>query len=132
MREIKFRAWDKKNKRMWNIRMIDFFSSIVQLEQREGDHKPSNNCLRHGGGCYSPFYYLNDLELMQFTNLHDKNGKEINEGDIVEFPMGITIRREIIFCEGIFRPKDISDKFWWIDCKVIGNIYENPELLEKT
>ena len=58
MREIKFRAWDKKNKRMWNIRMIDFFSSIVQLEQREGGHKLASGCLRHEGGCYSPFYYF--------------------------------------------------------------------------
>lgn len=72
-----------------------------------------------------------EFVLMQFTGLHDKNGKEIYEGDILHekkektAPMANNgIDREIIV-------EDIRHlEFNEVHCEVIGNIYENPELLK--
>lgn len=81
--------------------------------------------------------------LMQFTGLHDKNGKEIWEGDLVQTKMdGKNVTCEIIFQEGYFALKltspDPTDYRKYIGImyganpygEVIGNIYENPELLK--
>ena len=87
----------------------------------------------------------NECILIQCTGLKDKNGKLIYEGDIVQIPnnwdeygMMAGEKREIYFNEGGFRLKPKWDKNsrgnWLEDTKdfeVIGNIYENPELLQE-
>lgn len=73
--------------------------------------------------------YIN--QPMQYTGLKDNNGKEIYEGDIIEnYISGIGIKKAVVaFDNGCF--KDITnDEFISEDCIVIGNIYENPELLK--
>jgi len=69
---------------------------------------------------------LKNLEVMQFTGLLDKNGKEIFEGDILSHRY---YSKPVIceFVDGSFIFDDISkyDK----SLEVIGNLYENPELL---
>jgi len=130
-REIKFRAWDKIRKIWIHIMSIQWFSG------KEG-------CVADGTHSY-PF---SDIELIQFTGLKDKNDKEIYEGDIVRTPDIADNLWEIYwhingFCLGRKR-KDKSVLDWptdengyvcygrsWVDIEVLGNIYENPELLEE-
>lgn len=85
------------------------------------------------------------LEIVWFTGLADKNGKEIYEGDVVSVPddyerWGFMAgeKREIYFSDGCFRlkPKKGNDRGHTIEdgmneCKVIGNRFENPELLNQ-
>jgi uncharacterized phage protein (TIGR01671 family) len=71
------------------------------------------------------------MVLMQYTGLKDKNGVEIYEGDIVRFLDidGVDSVTEVEFREGGFYPF-APDFIHWCNVEVIGNIYENPELLE--
>ena len=128
MREIKFRAWDKKLKKMFEF----------ELEWSKYINHYEIPCLTPVGvGNPNVENIKNPSDFMQYTGLKDKNGKEIYEGDIVDFksyPLS-----EVVYVRDRFTP--IYDRssydewefdFWRIsnDCEVVGNIYENPELLE--
>jgi hypothetical protein len=99
MREIKFRTWDKG---------IETMRPWEKIQHINIGYLTSSS----------------DQELMQFTGLHDKNGKRIYEGDIIEFHRaGAIIRRAIEWdydrCgwSAVYRNR--------LDIEVIGNIYEN-------
>lgn len=133
MREIKFRAWDKKNNHM----IYD-----VQTEIKIGEVGFTSGKLGKMN-MYTHFdEYFNDdnFEMMQYTGLKDKNDKEIYEGHIVKlfYPdMG----HKIIFDKDTamfgYYYKSIYGKFFCglyrhlKDIEIIGNIYENPELREE-
>ena len=78
---------------------------------------------------------ISNCVLMQFTGLIDRNGKDIYEGDIVEYSR--TFKAKIIFQDGGFKiqgPQDMDSVFLkYFTCNnavsVIGNIYENPNIL---
>lgn len=115
-REIKFRGWNKSTKRMIDPHKL----TPLALNSECKDLK----------GLFLPFH--EDVELMQFTGLLDKNSKEIWEGDIVLTDEADWIG-EVIFNHGMFMCRDKKGGFAsfcnWDKFEVIGNIYENPELL---
>ena len=119
----KFRAWLKKEQKMDNY--IDHISWLEDELYCIGD-----------GITY--MVSAEDLELMQSTGLVDKNGKEIFEGDIVKMSKDVysepTYYEVVRHRGGAYRleSKKHGCELWLrhADCEVVGNVYENPELLE--
>lgn len=132
-REIKFRAWDKQNKRMFPevvvwYRLLDDTMSIIV---------PSG--ARKSGGLSAPVWKKDDygnryhdmgqVIPMQYTGLKDKNGTEIYEGDIVVEDVYPDENVEVQFPYKYFFDSEMGRLS--SDVEVIGNIYENPELLKE-
>jgi uncharacterized phage protein (TIGR01671 family) len=120
MREIKLRAWNVATRVMVDLKEITPLALAIDTD-----------------GLFIPF--SDGLILMQYTGLHDKNGREIYEGDIIEYEnancgYGRTrqeeINRDVV--PEITQYEDIADGIvWWKNGEVIGNIYENPELVKE-
>ena len=79
------------------------------------------------------FRYTSALHIMQSTGFRDKNGKEIFEGDVVEYVRNPTVRKVINFGEIINDEYGLQGYGWNIVCseeyEIIGNVYEKPDLL---
>ncbi|TRW73247.1 hypothetical protein FNJ53_08910 [Lactococcus lactis] len=122
----KLRAWDKQDERM-SYGEVEYFDDSI-------NYRFDHFCTGAD----------EDVEFMQSTGIKDKNGVEIYEGDVINYrnsfrnPMtgsgSLSINRDfkIIFKDGEFKAKgfDMRLKNILSYSEVIGNIYENPELLE--
>ena len=113
-REIKFRAWIKNQKRMRKVIGIDFFNKEVEFEDDDSEKT------------YHLKTSFNDAELIQYTGVTDINNKEIYEGDVVKV---IDCLRENYGMYNVLVECDFYQDFGK-GYEIIGNIYENPELLE--
>ena len=150
-REIKFRAWQKYHKKMLEVLDIGFKDGEVNYLKVKYPEDTIPNVVIYKKN--DEKFWLDDdcIKLMQYTGLKDKNGREIYEGDIVSsyVQTGKESSRSIIVWED-----EESSSGWNIkvikdfyppnqegciisisrndvmDYEVIGNIYENPELLE--
>lgn len=138
---FKFRAWDKRQKTMRGVMQIDFRKD-TELRRINATESPEN---------WEPLLcnmemYEDEFILMQCTGLKDKNGKLIFEGDIVHLEecdyqdrteigkQFATYESKIIeFDDGAFKFDGIplADLLHnpYLSSEIIGNIYENPELL---
>lgn len=134
MNNLKFRAWDKANKEMLKIDVIDFFSEeIIVLEE--------DFCIK-----------FSDVEIMQSTGYKDKKGIEIFIGDIVKIYIEDREEHKVYYalCKVIFDEEILATRLEIIerfcdmlmpakylclknveDIVIAGNIYENKELLRK-
>lgn len=122
MKDIKFRAWSVSNKKMhfvsYGLGSLETNGAWWEVRTNEKERASS---------------IFHDI-LMQYTGLTDKNGKEIYEGDIVLCRAG---EHE----QGVWEySKKVKVVFGWTvqmwdmmqadEIEIIGNIYENPELME--
>jgi len=125
MREIKFRAWDTEDKRKVKEFNIHHDGDLTEIRMYVGDVPviASNVCGRY--------------KILQFTGLKDKNGKEIYEGDIIKLNNKLFKIAWNQFSCGFGRIPIDTMHYERDDCiimfqdkvEVIGNIYENKELL---
>ena len=130
----KFRAFDKKYKKIMKVNEINFEKSSVWIESDSGDHENRHTLTRE----------FDEVVLMQSTGLHDEQGVEIFEGDIVNInhtfrnPMTgcgtLTLNKnfEVVYINGMFTRAGSSMGLSrdLIYLTVIGNVHENQELLE--
>lgn len=123
-RKIKFRVWDKENECWLNFGYTKFY--------RKEDGEPDT---------IFKFDFSVNYIVEQYTGLIDKNDKEIYEGDIIthidrKYRDGSDRIYKVIWSEEQFSFIALaSGEYVWLSamegCEVIGNIHENPELLEK-
>ncbi|GAB6742116.1 TPA: hypothetical protein QC443_005893, partial [Bacillus cereus] len=119
MREIKFRVWSN----FYNDWIESFCIKDGRVHLGNVVHYPGNQ--------------VSDAILMQYTGLKDKNGKEIYEGDILGDDNYSNVDGAVVFNEekgyyeiDKFNYEPLHESLKDYDFEVLGNIYENSELLE--
>lgn len=126
---IRFRAWHNTWEEMCEVKRIRF------------DDEGNITTVLVKGEAFGSNAHLEEIELMQSTGLHDKNGKEVFVGDIIKCTRGcpheVYLEKEYggkyiggmpaVYLKGL-----LEGYAWTGDEKIIGNVYQNPELLEVT
>ena len=127
MKELKIKAWLKKEKKMVAIIVIDF--NYEYIRYTEDDNLFNEN--------YKTAEFK-DIELLQFSGAKDKAGQELYEADVIKFNDGIDDIYGLISYDdedGTYRvsyeniTEHLSDREG--DFEIVGNIFENPDLHEQ-
>ena len=121
---FKFRAWNKMTKTMKEVSQLNFSEEQV------------GNCPTDSGKCTVHLCWQPSMIVMQCTGLRDKNGKLIYEGDIIRQPDGCI---GVIVWQGVSywtespgsHARDLEHTPYYENVEVIGNVYENPELIKE-
>lgn len=138
MREIKFRAWDKEKKLMLYVFGIQWWNHHIEKENPEK--------IKEIKTARTNRIFPGDFELMQYTGLKDKNGKEIYSKDIINID-GDEKNYEVNFHQGCFGIIGGDSRHYLLRefvstgtsvsercigrIKIIGNKFDNPELIKK-
>ncbi len=133
MREIKFRAWWQPIKLEYRKGVVTNPPKMLQVGDDSGTKTGLDCCVYANQG--------QNVILIQYTGLKDRNGKEIYEGDIlrVEYYRKPYLV-EVAWCLDGYSLRNPKSKAWFISSKnlsmiekseIAGNIYENPELLKE-
>ena len=147
-REIKFRAFVKPILRFAN-RQVGFMIDVSEIDFNE----------KYVANDDGTVYYFDEIELVQYAGLKDKNGNEVHEGDIDQAENGdksviVFLLKAGTYCVmpmDIYLNNDYQNEAFFPDfiygfgydlffdnctpekyLNIIGNIYENPKLLEET
>ena len=148
MREIKYKAYIKESKAIFDVLVIDCYIKEVRCVTGGQYECPTSGQIMTDFDF--PVFAMNEVVLMQYTGLKDKNGKEIYEGDILETDECILEvawgeyewllngkaknpdHDEVDYWqEGVMHLREIDQNYGEDkDERVIGNIYENPELIK--
>lgn len=143
MKEIEFRVYVKDKRKIYNVKEIDFAYKCVKFEE---ENKPTDT-----------MRMFEDVELLQYTGLKDKNGKKIFEGDIIsanhypfiddnkqnyvgviEYIPELASFQYILNCvnpdkngisNGINEELEANENLILEEFEVIGNIWDNTELI---
>lgn len=148
MREILFRGRKTDDEKWVYGFYVHLYCIGKDMEtHRIYEHFAATDC----GDFYPDWYEVDASTVGQYTGLQDKNGKRIFEGDILKVTRGVTRRKPVVsylfveFAKGIFETKHIKDNKpcgmvstyvskevgdCGVFCEVIGNIHDNPELME--
>ena len=139
-REIKFRAWDKDSKKM-----IKGDEPYGKYNEELGVSLDGEVLTLDFETYYPSIGFSNDVEIMQFTGLKDKNEVQIYQGDIIAVnygkeddinPADVNTNieyYEVIFENGMYGAEGGESLYHYInnyEVEVIGNIYQNPELIK--
>jgi len=148
MRKIKFMVWDREKKTMFQAdELLNLWSQYSDDDEAKS---PGIKTVPHvtvvKQAYRGPDLNLvvgRDCDLMQYTGIEDKNGKECFEGDlvmdhgyrgVVEFGTIERLNKHGVFYLNLSKGGGTGDKAFFdrdLDFEIIGNIYENPELVEK-
>lgn len=127
MREIRFRAWDRQHSKMHEVSSMVVGPTVTAWI--ENPKYPAT-------GFQYQLVNGENADFIQFTGLHDKNGKEIWEGDIVRLPDGSfdsvcweNSQASFNFPMTFNLSEPMVSECHANGVEIIGNIYENPELI---
>ncbi|HHX13230.1 MAG TPA: hypothetical protein GX731_10440 [Clostridiales bacterium] len=144
MREIKFRVWDKNERVMYPpefVTSIDLYEGFIELgEETYGEYTEL---------LWDKVLQLDECEMLQYTGINDENGTEIYEGDVLRWSSEdndgsmLVSNEQVIYNDGRFVM--LNEKGQIVDLlkdaikynksyekvELVGNAYENKELLEK-
>lgn len=116
MREIKLRAWDKKRKLMLNV------GDLWELWQDGAEAEHEGTSIFDSKALFD----RDDITFLEYTGLHDKNGVEIYELDIYKSGLEVHIVERGVWGDDQYLGWNVPI----VGAEVIGNIYENSELIK--